>query len=228
LFFAAVTPVFKVKHGKTYLLRLINAALNFQLFVGIAGHNLTLVEADAEYTEAYETQAVVLAPGQTSNVLVKADREEGGNYYIAVSVFSPANSTTVPFPTLPATALISYNSSLASASSAVDFSGLSLPSLPAYDDLAFVSNFTQSLRGQSYSRGYYYYTVPMKLDYDLLYTVGYSLQACDTCLQGYTLSASLNNQTFRTPTISVLQVSGQPRALQCYEHNHSLDSLVYL
>nr|GLL26853.1 laccase-17-like [Ipomoea trifida] len=37
----------KVKAGKTYLLRLINAALNDELFFSIANHSLTVVEADA-------------------------------------------------------------------------------------------------------------------------------------------------------------------------------------
>jgi len=39
----------KVKPGKTYLLRLINAALNDELFFSIANHSLTVVEADAVY-----------------------------------------------------------------------------------------------------------------------------------------------------------------------------------
>ncbi|KAM4093836.1 hypothetical protein ACB094_06G149100 [Castanea mollissima] len=35
--------------GKTYLLRIINAAVNDELFFKIAGHNLTIVEVDASY-----------------------------------------------------------------------------------------------------------------------------------------------------------------------------------
>jgi laccase len=37
----------KVKAGETYLLRLINAALNDELFFSIANHSITVVEADA-------------------------------------------------------------------------------------------------------------------------------------------------------------------------------------
>ena len=42
----AATTMFNVTRGNTYLLRVINAAVNFQLYFGVAGHNLTVVEAD--------------------------------------------------------------------------------------------------------------------------------------------------------------------------------------
>ncbi|KAE8721033.1 Laccase 17 [Hibiscus syriacus] len=45
----------KVKPGKTYLLRLINAALNDELFFRIANHTLTVVEADAVYVNPFRT-----------------------------------------------------------------------------------------------------------------------------------------------------------------------------
>ncbi|MBA0669517.1 hypothetical protein Goklo_024376 [Gossypium klotzschianum] len=61
----------KVKPGKTYLLHLINAALNDQLFFGIANHTLTVVEADAVYVKPFEAEAILLASGQTTNVLLK-------------------------------------------------------------------------------------------------------------------------------------------------------------
>ncbi|MBA0719877.1 hypothetical protein Golax_007524 [Gossypium laxum] len=61
----------KVKPGKTYLLHLINAALNDQLFFGIANHTLTVVEVDAVYVKPFETEAILLASGQTTNVLLK-------------------------------------------------------------------------------------------------------------------------------------------------------------
>ncbi|KAI3695642.1 hypothetical protein L1987_78641 [Smallanthus sonchifolius] len=61
----------KVKPGKTYLLRLINAALNDELFFSIANHTLTVVEADAIYIKPFNTETLILAPGQTTNVLLK-------------------------------------------------------------------------------------------------------------------------------------------------------------
>ncbi|KAI4354523.1 hypothetical protein L6164_003376 [Bauhinia variegata] len=61
----------EVKPGKTYLLRLINAALNGDLFFSIANHSLTVVEADAVYTKPLKTNIVLITPGQTINVLLK-------------------------------------------------------------------------------------------------------------------------------------------------------------
>ncbi|KAI5397655.1 Aldehyde dehydrogenase 2 member B7 [Lathyrus oleraceus] len=59
----------EVEQGKTYLMRIINAALNDELFFAIAGHNMTVVEVDAVYTKPFTTQAILIAPGQTTNVL---------------------------------------------------------------------------------------------------------------------------------------------------------------
>lgn len=199
-----MTQVFDVNPGERYLLRVVNAAMNFQLYFAVANHTLTVVEADAEYTKPLKTNVVVIAPGQTTNVLLIADQPVG-NYYIASSVFSPANNTTVPYPQIPATAFISYNKSLPTN---VSFAAMPLPDFPAFNDTAYVANFTQSLKGQYFSKGYYYYTVPQKVDYDLFYTVTYALQPCSTCSSGFTgyrLSASINNQTFETPSISVLE-----------------------
>ncbi|KAL0451134.1 UNVERIFIED_CONTAM: Laccase-17 [Sesamum latifolium] len=61
----------KVKPGKTYMLRLINAALNDELFFSIANHNLTVVDADAVYVKPFKTNTVLITPGQTTNVLLK-------------------------------------------------------------------------------------------------------------------------------------------------------------
>ncbi|GAU49339.1 hypothetical protein TSUD_88460 [Trifolium subterraneum] len=61
----------KVKPGKTYLLRLINAALNDELFFSIANHTLIIVEADASYIKPFKSNTILLGPGQTTNVLLK-------------------------------------------------------------------------------------------------------------------------------------------------------------
>ncbi|KAI5381916.1 hypothetical protein KIW84_UN0336 [Lathyrus oleraceus] len=63
------TFAMEVEQGKTYLMRIINAALNDELFFAIAGHNMTVVEVDAVYTKPFTTQAILIAPGQTTNVL---------------------------------------------------------------------------------------------------------------------------------------------------------------
>lgn len=78
----------KVKQGKTYLLRIINAALNEQHFFKIANHTFTVVAIDALYTQHYKTDVVVLAPGQTVDVLFSINQPVG-SYYMA---FTPYHS----------------------------------------------------------------------------------------------------------------------------------------
>ncbi|KAF2314326.1 hypothetical protein GH714_025407 [Hevea brasiliensis] len=61
----------EVAPGNTYLLRLINAALNDELLLGIANHILTVVEVDAIYVKPFDTVTIHIAPRQTANVLLK-------------------------------------------------------------------------------------------------------------------------------------------------------------
>lgn len=196
------TPVFDVTKGNTYLLRIINAAVNFQMFVAVTNHSLTVVEVDAEYTQPLTTNVVVLAPGQTTNVLLTANQAIG-QYYITATIYSPASNVLVPFPTTPATAILRYNGA-----STVASSSLALPSFPDYNDTLYVANFTQSLRGQSYTKGFYYYDIPKTIDENLFFTVGYALQPCSDCsspFPGDRFAASVNNVSFVTPQISLLQ-----------------------
>ncbi|RVW15932.1 Laccase-4 [Vitis vinifera] len=51
----------QVEAGKTYLLRIINAALNEELFFKIAGHQLSVVEVDAVYT-SHSRSTLLLLP----------------------------------------------------------------------------------------------------------------------------------------------------------------------
>ncbi|BBH06220.1 laccase 7 [Prunus dulcis] len=80
----------QVVKGKTYLLRIINAALNNQLFYKIANHNMTVVAIDAAYTTPYVTDVVVIAPGQTTDVLITANQQTG-SYYMAATPYMSAN-----------------------------------------------------------------------------------------------------------------------------------------
>ncbi|KAL2899244.1 Laccase-3 [Bienertia sinuspersici] len=49
------TITFPVEEGETVLLRIINAALNQQLFFAIANHQMTVVSADATYHKPFTT-----------------------------------------------------------------------------------------------------------------------------------------------------------------------------
>ncbi|XP_043699846.1 laccase-4-like [Telopea speciosissima] len=72
--------------GKKYMLRIINAAPNEELFFKVAGHNLTVVEVDATYTKPFTIDTLLITPGQTTNVLLTADRR-AGKYLITASPF---------------------------------------------------------------------------------------------------------------------------------------------
>uniref|UniRef100_J3NCH8 laccase n=1 Tax=Oryza brachyantha TaxID=4533 RepID=J3NCH8_ORYBR len=64
------THKFELKQNTTYMLRIINAALNTPLFFKVANHSFTVVAADACYTKPYNTDVVVTSPGQTVDVLL--------------------------------------------------------------------------------------------------------------------------------------------------------------
>ncbi|KAL9665249.1 hypothetical protein QQ045_020663 [Rhodiola kirilowii] len=59
-----------VQTGQTVLLRIVNAALNQELFFSVANHRLTVVGADAEYTKPFTTNVIEVGPGQTTDVLM--------------------------------------------------------------------------------------------------------------------------------------------------------------
>jgi laccase len=67
----------EVVSGKTYLLQLVNAALNNNHFFQIANHTMTVVAADGEYVKPFNTTLAVLSPGQSLDVLVTASQPEG-------------------------------------------------------------------------------------------------------------------------------------------------------
>ncbi|KAE8077303.1 hypothetical protein FH972_015875 [Carpinus fangiana] len=100
----------KVDDGKTYVLRLINAAVQEIHFFAIAKHNLAVVGTDGSYTKHLKTSYVAISPGQTIDVLLKAN-EKPDHYYMAARVYSgapyenhpievPTNITTKMFFTI--------------------------------------------------------------------------------------------------------------------------------
>nr|CAD1826863.1 unnamed protein product [Ananas comosus var. bracteatus] len=83
-----------VEYGKTYLLRVINAAINNELFFAVAGHKLTVVGTDASYTKPFTTDFIMITPGQTFDVLLEANNPAGAD------PSPPAASTWRRAPTL--------------------------------------------------------------------------------------------------------------------------------
>ena len=69
--------VFKVEKKKTYLLRIINAALNNDYWFSVANHQLTVVGADGNYLKPFTITYLPLLPGQTTDVLVHTNQKPG-------------------------------------------------------------------------------------------------------------------------------------------------------
>lgn len=182
----------EVESGKTYLLRIINAALNDELFFAIAGHSLTVVEIDAVYTKPFTTTAILIAPGQTTNVLVKADQAPG-RYFMAARPFMDA---PIPVDNKTVTAILQYKG--------IPTTILpSLPTLPLPNDTNFALSYNNKLK--SLNTPLFPANVPIKIDRHLFYTIGLGANPCASCLNGTQLTASLNNITFVMPKTGLLQ-----------------------
>ncbi|GJN25639.1 hypothetical protein PR202_gb13492 [Eleusine coracana subsp. coracana] len=88
--------VMTVEHGKTYMLRLVNAALFSEYYFKVAGHKFTVVGADANYIRPYTTDVVAVAPGETFDILMVADAPPCRYYMVA-----KANQPPLPDPQIP-------------------------------------------------------------------------------------------------------------------------------
>ncbi|XP_071901139.1 laccase-1-like [Coffea arabica] len=197
-----------VEHGKTYLLRIINAALNDELFFAVADHTLTVVEIDAVYTKPFTTKAIMIAPGQTTNVLLTANQkpDSTGMFVLAArpyltSIFPFDNSTTIGF--------LKYKTTKSKETVELPLPPYTLPSnLPALQDTEFATEFAKQLR--SLGSAQYPCKVPKKVHKQVITTIGLNLQECTpnkTCkgFRNQRFLASMNNQSFIRPPISILE-----------------------
>lgn len=182
----------KVERGKTYMLRLINAALNEELFFKVAGHLLTVVEVDATYTKPFKTETVLIAPGQTTNVLLTADRRLG-RYLVAASTFMDSPITV---DNNTATAILHYSGSLST-------SPTTLTAPPPLNATPVATNFTTALRSLNSNK--YPASVPLTVGHSLLFTIGLGVNPCSTCPNGSRVVADINNVSFVMPTTALLQ-----------------------
>lgn len=186
------TYALEVEQGKTYLLRIINAALNDELFFAIAGHNMTVVEIDAVYSKPFTTNAILLTPGQTTSVLLTANQVPG-RYFMATRAY---NDAPIPVDNRTATAILQYKGIPTTVQPI-------MPRLPVPSNTSFAMDFNAKLR--SLNSPQYPVNVPLNVDRNLFYTIGMGVNPCPTCVNGTQLTASLNNITFVMPDIGLLQ-----------------------
>ncbi|OMO91176.1 Multicopper oxidase, type 1 [Corchorus olitorius] len=193
----------KVKPGKTYLLRLINAALNDELFFRIANHSFTVVEADAAYVKPFETDLLVLAPGQTTNVLLKTKPQPpNATFYMLARPYFTGQGT---FDNTTLAGILEYETP---SDSSLKSRKLLKPGLPAINATNVVANFASKFR--SLANAKFPGNVPQKVDKKFFFTVGLGSSTCpknQTCQgpNGTKFAASMNNISFALPTTALLQ-----------------------
>ncbi|TKW04641.1 hypothetical protein SEVIR_7G122900v4 [Setaria viridis] len=88
--------VLNVEHGKTYMLRLVNAALFSEYYFKVTDHKFTVVGSDANYVRPYATDVVAVAPGETIDVLMVADAPPCRYYMVALANQPPAPDPQIP------------------------------------------------------------------------------------------------------------------------------------
>ncbi|KAG1365828.1 Laccase [Cocos nucifera] len=182
-----------VEYGKTYLLRIINAAVNNQLFFKMAGHSFTVVAMDAGYTVPYRTDVLVLAPGQTIDALMVA-RAPPSRYYMAARAYISSPPPLQPFDDTTTTGIVRYKSAMPSSARPA------MPLMPDYTDTPTAHRFYTSLTGLLRPG---WPTVPLHVDEHMFVTFGLGVVPCrldqPRCTQG-ALAASMNNVSFEFPT----------------------------
>ncbi|KZV27632.1 laccase-17 [Dorcoceras hygrometricum] len=196
----------RVQPGKTYLLRMINAALNDELFFSIANHSLTVVDADAVYVKPFKTNTILIAPGQTTNVLLRTKPKFPGATF---------QMTARPFVTGPGTfdnstvaGILEYESKTLHAVGQMKTLPLHKPVLPPLNDTSFATKFSKRLR--SLATPEFPANVPQKIDQHFFFTVGLGTSPCggnQTCQgpNGTRFAASVSNISFIQPTTALLQ-----------------------
>ncbi|KAK6942978.1 Multicopper oxidase, C-terminal [Dillenia turbinata] len=202
-FSASNTFKLKVKPGKTYLLRLINAALNDELFFSIANHSLTVVEADATYVKPFKTDIILITPGQTTNVLLKTKNPLPKATFLMAA--RPYVSGAAAFDNSTAAGILEYEQKYVSSIKRLP---LLKPTLPKLNDTAFAISFGRRLRSLNTPK--FPAKVPQTVDRKFYFTVGLGLSKCSKSqpCQGANntrLVASVNNVTFVQPNTALLQ-----------------------
>ncbi|XP_022746355.1 laccase-17-like [Durio zibethinus] len=196
----------KVKPGKTYLLRLINAALNDELFFSIANHTLTVVEADAIYVKPFKTQIALISPGQTTNVLLRAKSKVPSTTF-AMSA-RPYATGPAAFDNTTTTGILEYEKSSSASNSTIKKLPLLKAALPKFNDSTFAMKFNKKIRSLASAK--FPANVPKKVDRRFFFTVGLGTLPCpqNQACQGPNntkLAASVNNVSFVQPNIALLQ-----------------------
>lgn len=190
-----------VEHGKTYLLRIISAVMDEELFFGIANHKMILVGRDGSYTKQIETSYIMIAPGQSMDVLLQANQPPSF-YFMAARAYSSAIGAG--FDKTMTTAILKYQ---ASYHEPPEFPHYKFPHLPPYDRTQASTDFTKRIR--SLATKDHPTNVPLHVNTHLFFTISVNLLNCSnkpcTGPFGKRFAASVNNISFVAPSIDILR-----------------------
>lgn len=185
-----------VQRGKTYLLHIVNAAMHEAQYFRVANHSLTVVARDGSLVSRFSTDYILLFPGQTMDVLLKADQNQKA-YYMAFHYFDDSSADINKNYT---TGFLVYSNPI------VKVVNATLPTLPATDNATIAIDFTSKLKSLYKKTAK---QVPRGKVTRINMVVRTDTSACtDTtvCASTTKQSASINRVSFATPkSTSALQ-----------------------
>lgn len=182
--------------------------MNEEMFFGIAKHNLTVVGQDGAYIKPITTSYIMITPGQTMDILLTAN-QAASHYYIAATPFFDSGA---PFDSSNTSAILQYTGNYTTPISPP------YPTLPNVTDQDAADNFTTRIRALA-SREHPI-DVPKKITKQIIIAVSVNQILCANAScggpSGNRLAASLNNVSFDTPSIDILQA--YYRYCTCTQH----------
>lgn len=187
----------KVKQGKTYLFRMVNAALANNLFFKIADHKFTVVAMDAAYTEPYTTDIIVIAAGQSADILFTADQPKG-SYYMAASPYVVGEPVGL-FDNSTTRAVVFYEGyKKLKTKQIVPL----MPALPLHNNTPIAHKFFSNITGLV--GGPNWVPVPLEVDEHMYITINMGLVPCPVNAKctgplGQKFASSMNNESFLLP-----------------------------
>ncbi|KAF3774127.1 Laccase-14, partial [Nymphaea thermarum] len=191
----AETSRFQVEVGKTYLFRLVNAAMIDSHFFAIANHTLTVVGRDGYYLKPFDRDFVVINIGQTMDIIVKADQSQG-NYYMAACPYAIAKEGH--FDGNITTAIVEYEGYNSTSNASIPF-----PFLPLSNDTTAAFDYVlleRSLASQDHP-----VDVPREIDSNFTFTLSVNNNPCVNCTCNPRFASSMNNISFIDPSIDILE-----------------------
>ncbi|KAE8056014.1 hypothetical protein FH972_012817 [Carpinus fangiana] len=129
-----------VDYGKAYLVRIVNATMDTELFFGIANHSLTVVGMDENYEKPILSDYLVMSLGQTMDVLVTTNQSLS-HYYVAIRQYDSVRPDVTNYNQTNATTILMYNGNYTTPDHPT------YPStLPSYEDFRSDDRFLDRLR----------------------------------------------------------------------------------